>query len=144
MEANVLIKCPLCGKDISVDSPRFTIGEDSVCEYCASSMTLEEIFDAEKISGVSFFDGKMWNNPFNGPDYEGDTGVEYDVEIPATPYDKYVAAWEEKYNPNRMSSSEYEKWFFEGKSPVRFLSREEFDAKGYGEDDISRAVEEGN
>lgn len=82
MVAKVLIKCPLCGKDILVNGPRFSIGEDNVCEDCASSMTLAEIYNAEKISGLSFFDGEIWWNPSVGPECEGDTGENYDVEIP--------------------------------------------------------------
>ena len=85
MAPNVLIKCQLCGKDIPVGTPRFSIGDDDICVDCASSATLEEIFGEEKISDVSFFDGEVWNNPFVGPENEGDTGENYAAEILATP-----------------------------------------------------------
>lgn len=131
MVPNIMIKCDLCGKDIPVDSPRFLIGNDDICEYCASSMTLEEIFNAEKVKGISFFDGKLWNNPFIGPSCETDCMKGIVADIPATEYQRYCAEWEKMWNPNNMTDEEYQHWKEKINSMPALLTEEEFTRRGY-------------
>lgn len=82
METKVTVKCVLCGADIELDYPRYSIGQSDICDDCAATMTLSDIYSTEKIKDVSFFDGKIWWNPFCEPVDEGDTGEAYDAEIP--------------------------------------------------------------
>ena len=126
MVPNILIKCPLCGHDIPMGVSRFSIGNDDICMGCASSMTLKEIFNTEKISGVSFFDGEIWYNSFNSPENEGDTGEKYDVEIPVGPYQRYCDFVEKYANPNKMTDEEYQHWFFSDKEYPGLLTEEKF------------------
>ena len=126
MVPNILIKCPLCGKDIPMGVSRFSIGNDVICMGCASSMTLKEIFNVERISDVSFFDGKVWYNPFNSPEDEADIGEKYDVEIPVDPYQRYCDFVEKMYNPDKMSDEEYRNWFFFGKEYPGLITEKNF------------------
>lgn len=81
MEVNVSVKCAVCGEDIPINSRRYKLVNDYICNNCADIFTLADIYCAEKISNLFYFDGEMWYNPFLEPDNEGDNGREYDGEL---------------------------------------------------------------
>lgn len=115
MDMNLVkVPCVMCGNNIGLNEARFIIGNSNICYNCATDMTVVDLFNEDKIPEIKYFDGEAYDAAGVGPEDEGDTGVEFIADVPVNEYDRYVQAWEEKNNPNKMSNADYEHYFFEG------------------------------
>lgn len=81
MESNIYIKCAICGDNMHITDSRYKIVDEHICRCCADTLTITDIYSAEKIKSIYFFNGEMWYNPLVGPDNEGDNGRSYEGEL---------------------------------------------------------------